>query len=172
MTRLSVAQLTELLSYDPLTGLFTWRISVGGRGTQGISGRFPSKSPAGSYSSSGYGRVRIQKKLYYLHRLAWALTYNAWPLGNIDHEDGDPSNNRLGNLRDGTQQHNIQNQRRAHPRSTSGLLGVGWHESSQSWRARITVDKKEIALGLFATAELAHAAYLTAKRKLHKGCTI
>lgn len=36
----------------------------------------------------------------------------------------------------------------------------------------ITVDGKQRHLGVYQTPELAHAAYVDAKRKFHPGCTI
>jgi hypothetical protein len=31
----------------------------------------------------------------------------------------------------------------------SGVTGVSWYPSSEKWRAKITVDKKQISLGYF-----------------------
>ena len=172
MSHLTASEMSELLSYDPATGVLTWRVSVGGRGRRGTTGKFPAGAIAGNYMPGGYNRVRIDGRIYYGHRIAWALTHGVWPDRNIDHIDGDPSNNKIDNLRDISQKHNIQNQRHALPSNTSGLLGVGWHRQSGKWRARITADGKEHALGLFDSAEIAHGAYLKAKRELHGGCAI
>ncbi|XUG57626.1 HNH endonuclease [Bordetella pertussis] len=42
--------------------------------------------------------------------------YGAWPTQNIDHVNGDRSDNRIANLRDVPQAVNMQNRR--HPRLT------------------------------------------------------
>lgn len=96
-----------------------------------------------------------------------------WPEINVDHRDGDPSNNRFSNLRDVAQQVNVQNVRKGTKRNlSSGLLGVSFHARDRLWRARIYKDGKDIVLGYFKTPEAAHAAYLSAKRDIHAGCTI
>lgn len=37
--------------------------------------------------------------------------------------------------------------------------GVGWHSRDQSWRAYISIDRRQISLGYFATEEEAARAY-------------
>jgi hypothetical protein len=46
-------------------------------------------------------------------------------------------------------------------------LGVVWRERNKKYEARIQVQGTYKYLGLFDTAEEAHAAYLTAKRAAH-----
>jgi hypothetical protein len=66
---------------------------------------------------------------------------------------------------------NQQNHRVARVDNKCGLLGVS--SSGKRWQARIGhPGGKDAYLGLFDTPELAHAAYLEAKRRLHPGCTI
>jgi hypothetical protein len=66
---------------------------------------------------------------------------------------------------------NQQNQRKARLDNKSGFLGVG--RIGKRWQARISYPGgKDTYLGLFDTPELAHAAYLEAKRRLHPGGTI
>ena len=81
-----------------------WRI-VAGTGAQVSShGRF--RSTKGVITTpmpkkSGYVQVAILKKNYYIHRLiavAFGLT-RAEGQSTVDHIDGDPTNNRLDNLR-------------------------------------------------------------------------
>jgi hypothetical protein len=43
---------------------------------------------------------------------------------------------------------------------------------SERWCAQITLNGRAHHIGNFDTKELAHAAYLNAKRALHPGCTI
>jgi hypothetical protein len=98
----------------------------------------------------------------------------AWPLFEIDHRNGIGTDNRWKNLRDGTRSFNIQNQRRARSDNKTGFLGV--HRSGKKERkgfvAKIQLDGKQRYLGVFSTAEAAHAAYLAAKRRIHPGCVI
>lgn len=86
----------EKLNYDPVTGIFTWKIGTGKRWRGIQSGR-----PAGSARDRrGYRYLRIDGEEYTAHRLAWLLYYGEWPKGIIRFNDGDPSNCSIANLRD------------------------------------------------------------------------
>lgn len=91
-----------LYHYDPETGIFT---QIGARG-----GKSPG-SVAGAKDKHGYLRISVQSKLYQAHRLAFLYMNGGFPVGNVDHKDGNPSNNVWSNLRECTQQQNIQNMR-------------------------------------------------------------
>ena len=93
-----------------------------------------------------------------------------WPDGYIDHGNGVRTDNRWANLRAGDRSFNMQNQRRARRDNTTGWLGVSRVKSR--FEAAIQVRGRRFRLGRFDTPEAAHAAYLTAKRKLHEGCTL
>ena len=88
-----------------------------------------------------------------------------WPNQTIDHIDGDPTNNKWDNLRDVSQQTNNRNIHKARTHSGTATLGVG--KFRNKFRARITVDGKSIHLGLYASKDAAHAAYLQAKQTYH-----
>lgn len=95
------------------------------------------------------------------------------PSGHIDHIDGNPSNNAISNLRDGSCQENVQNIKSAkRSNKSSKLLGVSYHARDKLWRARIMVGRKNICIGYFKDKFTAHAAYIKEKRLLHAGCTI
>ena len=98
--------------------------------------------------------------------------YGEMPKQNIDHINGIRDDNRIENLRDVSQKINLQNKRNPNANSTSKFLGVCWHKSRNKWQSQIAVNGKDKYLGLFETAELAHEAYLIAKRELHEGCTL
>jgi hypothetical protein len=66
----------------------------------------------------------------------------------VDHIDGNGLNNQRSNLRLATHQQNMCNQGLLSTNS-SGWKGVRWHKQRQKWQARITVDGREIHLGLF-----------------------
>lgn len=88
----------------------------------------------------------------------------------MDHINGNRSDNRWANLRDVTHSVNLQNQRRPKSDNKCGFLGVHAHPSG--FRAYIGVNKVRLDLGVYATAHKAHQVYLSAKRRLHEGCTI
>jgi hypothetical protein len=158
----SVERVKELLSYNPETGIFTWRVAR--------NNKTPAGAVAGTASTFWHRQLRVDFKSILAHRAAWAVTYGEWPIADIDHINGDPSDNRIVNLRMVTRGHNLQNQRKAHADSKSGLLGV--KQVGNKWDAKIMAAGVLHRLGIFLTPEEASAAYLEAKRKLHPGCTI
>lgn len=160
---LTAARLRELLHYNPDTGEFTRLVQTCGRALVG--------DIAGTDHVRGYRRIRVENVSHMAHRLAWLHVHGEWPAGLIDHIDGNPGNNRIGNLRVVNSSLNQQNQRRARSDNRqSGLLGV--HPNYKKWSAGIRVNGKRIHLGSFDTPEEAHEAYLKAKRELHPTCTI
>lgn len=153
---LTQQRLQELLEYSAETGEFTNRFRSGGR---------PSGSVAGSARKDGYVKIRIDSRAYYAHRLAWLYVTGSFPVGDIDHLDGDRSNNRFANLRDVSRAENNRNHG-MRPDNTSGFPGVSFRKSEQRWQAQIQADGKRQHLGLYATPEEAHAAYSRAASDL------
>jgi hypothetical protein len=166
MTRpeLTAEKLRELLHYDPESGLFTRIVQRGYR--------FKSGEIAGRVNGRGYSDITISGRIFPAHRLVWLYFYGAWPTGEIDHIDGDRLNNRIKNLRDVSRSVNQQNQRLARSDNKStGLLGVT-RRHDKGFQVQIGINGRRRYIGTYATAELAHNAYLVAKRQLHQGCTI
>ena len=162
MKMIDAATVRELLDYDPAIGVFRWRRKTGSK---------PAGSAAGTPHKGGYClRIMIDRKCYRSHRLAWLYMTGAWPDFEVDHRNTDGTDNRWENLRPSTRAGNMQNQRRAHRNNKVGFLGV--HQQGERFRARLRVAGKSASLGMFATAEEAHAAYVRAKRELHPGCTL
>jgi len=147
---LSFEQVSVALDYDPETGIFTWKQKKIGR-----------RRKVGTINGHGHRTVMLDGRLYYLHRLAWLLSYGKWPVKDVDHLDGDPSNNRLVNLREATCSQNVGNARRSKA-NTSGFKGVTWHKRLGKWQAQIMVDRCNHHLGYHLTAEAAHVAYCAA----------
>lgn len=151
---ITAERLREVLSYDPDTGVFTWRVDRG-RKTSGIQ--------AGSLMH-GYPSIMIDGRNYFSHRLAWLYTTGDWPPGQIDHHDMDKTNNRWVNLRIATRSQNGAN-RRALRVNTSGFKGVCWDSMTSNWKAQISVRGKNIHLGRYYTQQEAHAAYCRAAQE-------
>lgn len=155
-------RLRELLDYDVETGRFVWRQA---------NKRVKAGTVAGYVGSDGYVRIRASGTRFLAHRLAWFYVHGTWPAGEIDHINGDRSDNRIANLRDATTSINQQNQRQARTNNrSSGLLGVTRKRSK--WQAQIETNGRNVFLGCYSTKEDAHLAYLKAKRERHDGCTI
>lgn len=155
--------LRDHLRYDPVTGVFT-------RATAYKTSHAKVGDVAGKTDGHGHRQIRVMRKAYAAHRLAFLWMTGSWPTQHVDHINGDRSDNRWINLRDVSRQVNNQNIRTARQGSASGLLGVT--QSSGRFVARIKVRGKERYLGVFGTAIEAHEAYVLAKRIQHEGCTI
>lgn len=159
---ISAREALELFSYDAATGMVTRKVKRGGRALAGAQ--------VGSDDMHGYKTVRINRRSYKLHRLIWLMTHGVWPAGDVDHINGQRSDNRLCNLRDVPRRINLQNQSKAPNNKSTGVLGV--YRDGLRFYARISIGNKSRHLGTFDTVADASAAYLQAKRELHVGCTI
>jgi hypothetical protein len=159
--QMNEAELLNVLRYDGETGLIHWVVR---------SGKAKAGSVAGTVKLGGYVQISVRGKLHYAHRIAWLFVHGEWPAGHIDHVDGNPLNNRIGNLRDVSVKENMENQRHAHvSNKSSGLLGVSFDKQTGRWMAKISVGGSTRNLGRFADPCVAHAAYVSAKREYHKG---
>lgn len=117
----------------------------------------------------GYRKIRIDGHQFLAHRLAWVYVYGVWP-AEIDHVNGNRSDNRIANLRSVSHRDNQQNMRLPRSNNSSGYLGV--HFDRGRWVAQIRSEGMRHRLGRFDTAEEASDAYLAAKRRLHPFSTI
>jgi len=113
-----------------------------------------------------YIHIQIDRKLIYLHRLAFLYMTGAMPPNEMDHIDGNGLNNKWENLRACTRSENNQNHA-IRSDARSGFVGVGWHNQAGKWRARIKLNGREIFLGCFDDPKEASLAYLAAKNKVH-----
>jgi hypothetical protein len=121
---------------------------------------------AGTARDDGRRQIRINNKIYLSARIVWLMQTGRFPCGVIDHINGNPSDDRMMNLRDAT--YSINNQNRRASNSSSGLMGV--YKRRNAFIAQIRPSKGEAKyLGTFDTAEAAYAAYLDAKRSMHPG---
>jgi hypothetical protein len=146
---ITLERLREVLHYDPLTGIFTWRVKQGRNG--------PGKR-AGSVKKDGYRDIGIDGKTYREHRLAWMYMEGEFPELDIDHKNRVQADNRFSNLRPATVSENGQNRT---------AKGVTFHKQTRKWQAQIRVDGKHIYIGLFPDEKLAINAYLDKKAELH-----
>ena len=135
------------MDYDPVTGHFTWIKSIADKVKVG--------KRAGSLASNGYRFIRINKKRYREHHLAFLYMLGYSPK-MVDHINHNPSDNSWANLREVTSKENGKN----HPktiRNKTGFVGVSLRPDGK-YIARIYVNDKHIFLGAFETFEEAKAA--------------
>lgn len=156
-------------SYDPDTGLLTWRTRPREHFATERAWKIRNTRFAGKLAGPGLhnGRLRVGVTFngvnYRLkaHRVIWGLVHGCWPADEIDHRNGDGATNRLDNLREATRSQNEQN------KASSPTRGTVFHALSGLYGARIKVNRKTISLGYYRTVEKAHARYLKAKAELH-----
>lgn len=159
--------LRRLLSYDPETGELTWKerpVWLGKPGNKTISAnvkgwntKYAGKPAFTAPDPAGHLRGNILRTCCLAHRVAWAIHHGEWPSDQIDHINGDPSDNRIVNLRDVDQLTNCKNVSLRSDNS-SGRVGVGWYPKREKWRARICVNKRQMTLGYFDSFDEAVAA--------------
>lgn len=158
MKLVSHPRLCELLHYDPDLGIFWWLVRNSQRAIEG--------SVAGAVSN-GYILIGVDGVRYKAHRLAWFYVHGVWPEEQIDHINGNRSDNRITNLRESTNAKNQQNIWLPKSHNKLGLLGVSKAYNGNGFYARLVVNGVAVFCRYFASAQDAHAAYMAAKRKYH-----
>ena len=160
---MSLDNVRDYLTYDPWTGIFRWLGKPPGERTPNLSGQ-----EAGSTRRKDeYVIITLSRRHYYAHRLAWLFVHGELPAQAIDHINGDPSDNRIVNLRLASVAENTRNQRRPHRDAASGFKGVTWDRDREKWRAQIGAGRLMRNLGRFDTREQAARAYDAAAIRLH-----
>lgn len=148
--------LRKLLRYEPDTGKLFWRertpdmFPEGQRQNQAYSSWTKKHccKQALTAKTKGYLVGDIFGKTMRAHRVAWAIYYGEWPTAEIDHINGNRSDNRISNLRDVSRSVNMRNVELS-PKNTSGHNGVHWDKRERKWRARIRIDRTLKCLGYF-----------------------
>jgi len=108
--------------------------------------KIPWKSEHSAFDTDsviGYKEGRAFGVRTYAHRLIYFIGYGKAPT-EIDHINGDRSDNRLENLREVSRRENAKNSS-----CKSRVVGVGWDKQRRKWRSQVMVDGKGIFLGRF-----------------------
>jgi len=125
-------------------------------------GGFYKEIPNIKNSSYGYNEFKLNKKMYFRHRII-AYSYLGLDINNskihIDHIDHNKINNNVNNLRLVNHQQNQFNR--------INVKGYHLEKQTNKYKAAIVISKKSITLGRFETEEEARNAYLEAKEKYH-----
>lgn len=147
------SRLRELISYNPLTGVMIWRHREDA--PKKWNARFVGTMALSSVAKSGYLRGCVDGVFYVAHRVAWAIVFGEWANGEIDHIDGDRSNNRIENLRVVTHAENNKN-RCIQSNNSSGHMGVYWSKQKSRWQVRVsTPNVRSKHYGYFSALEAA-----------------
>lgn len=155
-TDLTAERLRELLNYDPETGVFIRLCDYGTAKTGDVAGGI----------DHGYIQISVLGEKHFAHRLAWLYIHAVFPANFLDHINGIRSDNRICNLREATHSENSQNQA-LNRRNTSGFQGVCQDKRDGKYTARVTHHGKTFSFGYHDTPELANAAQIAGKAKLH-----
>lgn len=145
----TVAQLRQLLTYDPDTGVLTWRRRQGPywrRWNKMYAGK-----TAGGPTPDGYIFLKIFGVSFAAHRVIWKMVTGRWPKC-VDHWNGVRHDNRWENLRSGSRQMNQRNQG-MHKSNTSGRTGVSWNRFTDKWVAQIGMCGRSHYLGSYDNFE-------------------
>lgn len=149
----SPAELRTLLRYDWDTGRLWWRDA----GTPQRRAKYAGREAFTADDGNGYKQSRIAGVQYRAHRVIWALVTGEWPFAQIDHINGDRSDNRIANLRLASPSENGANRRKS--RGSSTFVGVHQHKKSGGWIASIQKDGRRQHIGLYSTEIEAVIAY-------------
>lgn len=156
MTEKELYELVRLtLTYNPTTGSFTHNFRprsmfASDRDWKKWNTRYAGKE-AGStkknhWNGKYYKYIRLLDKDYMFHRIVWLYINGVLP-EVIDHINGDPTDNRLCNLRNTTPLGNSRNMRRR-KNNVTGIPGVIVHCQNGRYVAQIGVEGKTKHLGI------------------------
>ena len=167
--------LRRYLRYEPEIGLLFWNAREPSDFVEGKYGasancakwntRWAGKPALTSNNGLGYKIGAVKRRMCRAHRAAWAIHFCEWPRGEIDHINGDRSDNRISNLRVVDHQSNASNMVLSKA-NKSGFTGVYRSENGQKWIATISSRGKYRCLGTYAKLEDAANARRQAQSEL------
>lgn len=143
---LSFEEVDQMLEYNPVSGVLTWKVRRGGSRIGDAAGTILFDYKRGGLAR--YISVGILRKRYQAHRLCWLLYYGEWPSGEIDHQNHVGTDNWIENLRDVTRRVNNKN-KRLYRNNTSGCHGVYWLKKKSKWQVVTCSAGKRTYLGEF-----------------------
>ena len=153
--------LRKLLRYEPDTGKLFWRERdrelFETNKSFSIWNKRNANRETGTINAHGYVLVRVSGSSYPAHRVAWAIYHGKWPKNDIDHINGNRTDNRICNLRDVTRSENMKNAKMRSD-NTSGYMGISWFKARKKWHPQIKHNGKLIHLGFFDSLDEAIAA--------------
>ncbi|MEL0214459.1 MAG: HNH endonuclease signature motif containing protein [Burkholderiaceae bacterium] len=150
-TRLIPESIRDVIDYRPKTGELIWLES---------RGRFVKAGDVAGSNFKGYIRITYKGVAYLAHRVAWFLSSGEQPGEEIDHINGNKSDNRICNLRSVNKSQNLVNQHRT---------GVTWQRATVKGKNYPFVQAKYRGKHIYKGQSilLAYHARIMAEREDH-----
>jgi hypothetical protein len=158
----------ECFTCDPDTGQVRWakrprdHFASDGFWQRSLRDKAGQPVPVFRAGPTGYLRISVWVRgamfKFFVHRIVWALAHGEYPGCDIDHINGDPSDNRLANLRKATRAENARNGLRR----MDGLKGA--YRTGKRWFSTVWRDGRAVYLGTFDTELQAHEAWVKANQ--------
>ncbi|MBM2884086.1 HNH endonuclease [Chromobacterium phragmitis] len=146
MIDLASTNWTDIIDYDPASGIARWRRRVSASAGAG--------DEIGSLTSNGYIKLLYRRKTYLLHRVVFYMATGLQP-EEVDHINGVKTDNRIANLRAADRRKNEYN-KPVSVLSKTGVKGVSF--DGYGYRARARVNGRRVNIGYFKTLEEAEIA--------------
>lgn len=129
-----------------------------------ITGEMLNKVTGHTYKKTKYQRIELHGIKYLAHRIAWKIMTGLEPVGVIDHDNEDPSDNRWCNLQDITNAENLEKARDKKP--VRGIYPPNYKGNRcRGWIARPTIAGVKHYLGVFPTKRAAMDAASALRRQ-------
>lgn len=163
--RMPVEHARSLLAYDPFSGILRWLP----RENKNFNAKYAGKVAGSKHKGSGAIQVQLSlgdwSRLFWDHRVAWAIHFGVWPRSIVDHFDGINCNNRIDNLREADDSGNGANRHTI--TGTVPYRGVYFHSMRGRYAAQIKWRRSWKWLGLYDDPKDAARAYDAAAVELH-----
>ena len=164
--------LREVLRYEPETGRLFWLE----RTPDMVAGKVSDPEAwCASWNSinagrqaftltdtQGYKAGKVYGRRLPAHRVVWAVVHGEWP-GQIDHINGDRTDNRMINLRNVSGAQNMKN-KRLYARNVTGVSGV--RRRGPRWEVTIGIGGRSEWLGSFSDMDEAIAVRRAAEARV------
>lgn len=157
---LNLADITARFKYNPFTGDITFKVKPRCK-------RLMVGDVAGTVNKSGYRKIQVDGVIFAAHRLAWFMHYGSWPVGLLDHVNGNKSDNRITNLRDcGNGENKVHAKLNKNNRSgATGVRLTRFKSGNSKWKVMLG----DRFIGYFHTRDEAIAARRAAETRHYPG---
>ena len=130
----------QVVAYDAETGELRWLVASSPKARHHV---YRPGDVVSGRQSQGYIALWVDGRKYLAHRVAFLIAHGRWPAGDVDHVNGNKTDNRIENLREATR---VQN-------------------NGNTKLAQISIENQCRYLGIFETKEQAGEAYAKAAQE-------